>query len=346
MTMLRSGSVIVSLAILATVSTASRAKAWNETGHKAVALIACFELKDAQKMAMFKLLMQHPHANIVTEGGLAVAKKQFSGTNFFTADRPSTINEVDWAIVRAATWPDFVRPPKFSKLSKEEIAAHEIFKYHRGEQHFDNKLFVVEGFKGTLPDNKGTILATLTKVEQDIQDPKVSESDKAIALCWLLHLIGDIHQPLHCVMLVSQQFPRGDEGGNKMLLGSTNLHSFWDELLGRPGIPFPHLDDLATTIHRAPQWQKDALKELKATTYEAWAAESFELAKTIAYANGTLPVASSEHTHDDGTHDIPPFPSGYKTEATPIAQRRIALAGYRLAAKLSSILPVKGQPTP
>src|SRR5262249_10211294 len=105
-------------------------------------------------------------------------------------------------------------------------------------------------------------------------------------------------------------------------------------------------EDLACTIHRAPQWQKKVLKELKATTYEAWAEESFQLAKTVAYKGGTLIVASADHMHDDGVHAIPPIPSGYKEEVLPIAKRRIALAGYRVADKLSTMFPKNGQQSP
>jgi hypothetical protein len=316
------------------------ARAWNETGHKAVALIACFELEPGQKMAMAELLKNHPHTKIQTEQGLAVARKQFTGDNFFTAGLPDGVSEADWVIVRAATWPDFVRPPKFSPLSPVEIAAHEIFKYHRGPHHFDNKAFVLEGFKGATPANEGKIFEALDKAGSDLRDSSVSKADKAIALCWLLHLIGDLHQPLHCTMLVSNQFPNGDQGGNKMLIGSTNLHSFWDELLGRAGIPFAHLNDLAVTIHRAPQWQRGALNELRSTTYQAWAAESVDLAKAVAYDNGKLKVATSDHQHDDGAQDIQPFPADYRKEALPIVQRRVALAGLRLKDKLSEFFPV------
>ena len=47
--------------------------------------------------------------------------------------------------------------------------------------------------------------------------------------------IGDLHQPLHCAALYSaNQFPKGDEGGNKIpLRKGKNLHSLWDELLGK-----------------------------------------------------------------------------------------------------------------
>ncbi len=52
----------------------------------------------------------------------------------------------------------------------------------------------------------------------------------------LVHLVGDIHQPFHCVTLYSSQFPKGDGGGNLYKIKyngkTTNLHSFWDSCGG------------------------------------------------------------------------------------------------------------------
>ena len=65
-----------------------------------------------------------------------------------------------------------------------------------------------------------------------------SGQEKAIYLCWVMHLIGDIHQPLHSVSLFCEAFPKGDHGGNDSLyrLGGRRiikLHQFWDDLLGK-----------------------------------------------------------------------------------------------------------------
>jgi hypothetical protein len=71
------------------------------------------------------------------------------------------------------------------------------------------------------------------------QLPRVNElliaSDvKAIMLAWLVHVVGDIHQPLHSSALFSQNlFPKEDHGGNSILTKQHgNLHSLWD---GFPG---------------------------------------------------------------------------------------------------------------
>jgi hypothetical protein len=63
-----------------------------------------------------------------------------------------------------------------------------------------------------------------------------TDEEKAIYLTWLLHLVGDIHQPLHCTAVFSEQFPNGDKGGNDAFIrirsSPVKLHAFWDGLLG------------------------------------------------------------------------------------------------------------------
>ena len=60
--------------------------------------------------------------------------------------------------------------------------------------------------------------------------------DKGIALRILLHVVGDIHQPLHAATRVSTEFPKGDQGGNLVRLDNTpiakNLHAYWDKGAG------------------------------------------------------------------------------------------------------------------
>ena len=59
-----------------------------------------------------------------------------------------------------------------------------------------------------------------------------SEEEKAVYLCRLFHEVGDIHQPLHCTAVFSEQFPLGDQGGNlariRITSSPVNLHSFWE----------------------------------------------------------------------------------------------------------------------
>jgi hypothetical protein len=62
---------------------------------------------------------------------------------------------------------------------------------------------------------------------------KKNTAERALFARYLVHLVGDIHQPLHSVALFNKTFPKGDAGGNllKLLLAngtSSNFHSFWD----------------------------------------------------------------------------------------------------------------------
>ena len=83
----------------------------------------------------------------------------------------------------------------------------------------------------------------------------VPDSQRAIYICWLNHLIADLHQPLHSTSLFSRiSLPRGDRGGNFIpVQDDSTLHVYWDRLLGgRPR--FSTIRNQATSIiteHRA-----------------------------------------------------------------------------------------------
>ncbi|MCR9294241.1 MAG: hypothetical protein NXI32_16100 [bacterium] len=60
---------------------------------------------------------------------------------------------------------------------------------------------------------------------------------RAIALCWLLHLVAEAHQPCHAGSLyVENLFPEGDSFGREIRInGGDNLHTFWESVLGSSG---------------------------------------------------------------------------------------------------------------
>jgi S1/P1 Nuclease len=57
-----------------------------------------------------------------------------------------------------------------------------------------------------------TAMAENERVVRIGTDPE----QKAIALAWLFHLVGDIHQPLHTAQLFTVEYPKGDRGGNEI----------------------------------------------------------------------------------------------------------------------------------
>jgi hypothetical protein len=181
-----------------------------------------------------------------------------------------------------------------------------------------------------------------------------SDEDKAINLCWVLHLIGDLHQPLHCAAFIAskaklgaEQFdpPHGDEGGNRLAVklkesdtDAVILHAYWDALLFHDEKSFVHVDATVAKLLNDPKNKRDQFPQLAATDYLAWAEESFELAKTVAYKGGSLKALPlPPHQINLQGLDAPVLPDGYKQAAEATATQRIVLAGYRLADQLGLV---------
>ncbi len=83
----------LSVVCVAVILTSSRAWAWNAIGHLASAKLAYDELDDGQRTELFSLLRKHPHF-----------------VQYLAAARPPEVSEMEWAILHAAVWPDWVRP--------------------------------------------------------------------------------------------------------------------------------------------------------------------------------------------------------------------------------------------
>jgi hypothetical protein len=156
---------------------------------------------------------------------------------------------------------------------------------------------------------------------------------KSYDLVWLLHLVGDIHQPLHAVNRITKAEPKGDAGGNFVKLfgdAASNLHSYWDDL---PGSECKFCSDKVPCVNRAIVLGKTlevvSSKEARDTDTAAWIHESFELAREKVYRD---PIGI-----EDQLYTIVPR-STYETEAYKLALKQVALAGARLAQVLNDEL--------
>ena len=153
--------------------------------------------------------------------------------------------------------------------------------------------------------------------------------DRAVALAWFEHLVGDVHQPLHVTARLTAFEQQGDHGGNDFCLGknhavgahacSSNLHAFWDDLLTTRR-KAESVDTIAASLrqkHGQPFF-------LSLGQYDGWARESYQLATTKAY-----PVTLFRRAKPT---------DAYTNMALTEAEARLALAGYRLGAALNSLL--------
>ncbi|MEI6093192.1 MAG: S1/P1 nuclease, partial [bacterium] len=83
-----------------------------------------------------------------------------------------------------------------------------------------------KGYLESKKDPKGDLVRAILFYEDLLRDKKSAKEDKEIALKFLVHMIGDVHQPLHVGT-------KNDMGANKVWVKwfdeSTNLHKLWDE---------------------------------------------------------------------------------------------------------------------
>ena len=106
------------------------------------------------------------------------------------------------------------------------------------------------------------------------------------------------------------------------------------------GQNFTRLRNEATALRNRQEFQRSQLTELANPEFEAWAKESFEIATKIAYRNGDVIGAPRSGNKDCSMVATAPvvLPVGYIPIAKHIADRRIILAGYRLADQLTRVI--------
>src|SRR5215510_6074684 len=166
---------------------------------------------------------------------------------------------------------------------------------HRAPWQYINWPFKPDGQPPSVQTREPEAVNILTAMVEN-QRIVANENDagrKAIALAWLFHLVGDIHQPLHTVQLFTVDYPNGDRGGNEICVRVTqagqpmDLHRFWDGVIASSSNLTPLRND-ATALRNRQGFERSELTELANTDFESWAKESFEIATKIAYRNGRL----------------------------------------------------------
>lgn len=302
--------------------------AWNGTGHQVVAGIAWDNMTSAARQNAIALLQAAPLDACLRD--------------LFPNDpRPLPVRQREF-FMRASTWPDVVRP------SEEDTRA--CIRFHRRNWHFIN--FFWEGVSGatgeTAPQDREDIeTPELNAVERlKLLRPLVACSTpacgtpqdlRATTLAWMLHLVGDIHQPLHTSARVTTRpgETQGDQGGNLFKLGphndSPSLHSYWDGIVDRsvPRLDHEQTDNIAyldRVIGMLTQRHPRAglLARLLPGNVDAWALEGFSSTKAVVYP---LTLRRRELPTDS-----------YRQTAFTTAEEAIALAGYRLADLLNEMI--------
>jgi hypothetical protein len=117
-----------------------------------------------------------------------------------------------------------------------------------------------------------------------------------------------------------------------------DLHRFWDGVI-TSSQNLTRLRNEATALRNRQEFQRSQLTELASTDFESWAKESFEVATKFAYRNGgRIGIPRGGNKDSTTVTAAPLLPVGYVVSARRIADRRMVLAGYRLADLLGRVV--------
>jgi hypothetical protein len=297
--------VIAFLCVTCILVATPPAQPWNRAGHMTAAAIAYADLKGRNPEVLAKVvqvLRRHPHFE---------SKWQEKLGHVPQGDRDLCL------FMLAARWPDDVRKqyPEYDRPAWHSVK----IPYHPGKE----KVKIPHG------DN---LIKAFSRNRSIAKSTAVDEKARAVAVCWMFHLVGDVHQPLHTIKLVTKQFPepKGDRGGSGFYVRDTSsgssisLHRSWDGLLVG-STKFQVVRNKATSLEDKPGLKRNRLSELLAVkSFKDWALESYAIAVQQAYRKGALRGSPAK---DDGV----PLPADYVDKAKEIAERRIVLSGYRLS---------------
>jgi hypothetical protein len=275
---------------------ATPARAWGDEGHEIIALIADHYLDAAVRSRAQQLLAGDTTHLTATD----FANESTWADRYRDSDRDTTRTHYrhtrNWHYVNLElTRPDltracFGRPPPHGPASQAA--------------------------------SRACVVDKLEQFKNELGDPATPERERRQALQFVLHLVGDLHQPLHAS-------DDHDEGGSRKSVagvhpGTTSLHAAWDtdfvqRLGGDPQMVARSLAARITSAQRA-SWARGDAGE--------WALETFEVAREHAY--GRLPAPDA-----DGVYHLS---SDYGLDAVAVTAEQLSRAGVRLAFVLNQAL--------
>jgi hypothetical protein len=279
--MLKTRLHLLLAALLATMLAPAPAAAWWEYGHETVATIAEMNLTPGARREMRSLL----------------ARSHLLETPTCPA---RTLED-------ASVWPDCIKQlrDRFSYASPWHYQNVDVCR------PFDQEAACRDG---------NCVSAQIERQARLLADRALPVRERVMALAFLAHFVGDLHQPLHAG-------DRGDLGGNRLavsygvIAGRTNLHSVWDGYFADRGISNP----IGGPAGILAEFRPEEREAMRAGTVTDWARESWEASREFAYgsvlAEPCGPVPTERPVINEET----------TRRLVPIVRRQVARGGLRLA---------------
>lgn len=301
----RGGAACLGALLLLALLAPLPARAWLREGHMATGVLAhdlLAQRDPAAVDAVLRLMAAHPDrarfdAQLGDLAGPARARRTFE---------------------LMAIWPDAVRGTPYDHPT-----------WHQSQR-------IVSSARSVIPFAFGSAQTEFARNLTVARDSGAAEADRAVALCWVLHIVGDMHQPLHAAMWMSWRFPITDAGGQWAWVRTApgaepvRLHRFWDAA-GQPGeIVLAPSGSIEAQLAHDPPPADEALSPDPETAFAAWIAHSRDLAYEVVYRRGTLRASPSPRS----ARVLPP---DYVDQARTVSRTQLRAAGHRIGALLTGL---------
>jgi len=266
------------------------ALAWNAAGHRQIAALAWDLMEEPVRQEALFLLKKHPDY----PRWLKQQREQDPDYGVF---------------LEASVWADDIRrDQRFYSPGERQTPLFPGFPdmARHSDWHYQD-------------ESSGKLAERLPQLAKIVAEQRQGDEERAYALVWLLHLVGDLHQPLHTR-------GRNDKGGNLFLVKlprksaasgkerwQVSLHSYWDDLPGPSWLRGERLRATLPGLQHPPGGKTGDVKR--------WLAESRALVRHKVYPSAPGEISPEFHKR-----------------AKAISRQRIALAGYRLGMWLNLLL--------
>jgi len=189
--------------------------------------------------------------------------------------------------------------------------------------HFYNLPVCDDKPKKDICEKDNCAVYRIDEYAQILADPNASRADQEFAVRVIVHVVGDLHQPLHAG-------DNNDRGGNQLKVGEhASLHSTWDKAFVNTLARGRSSKELAQAIKGN---HADEILSWQTGDPLSWANESNQIARKTAY--GQLPNFSCDVAH----LQIDGLSKSYIDQSLPLVEQRLAMAGSRIAFVLNTAL--------
>ena len=308
----------------------SHAWGWDATGHRLSAYIAWDLMPQETREKVIKLIQAHPRY-----------QEDFADAMPVSVLVANESGKARWLFGQAAVWPDLIR----------SIETPEEREFGRPNWHWLDGRWVREGMPQgnvyvglisqsdipglsakdvTSETDASNIMLALDWNLKVLSNRLSSSAEKSVALCWVAHLIGDIHQPLHTGALISRErFPDGDRGGNGIPTVGGNLHSLWDQALRNQ----PFDDTLSRMTASAAQTPLNTVS----LDSNLWLTESREIMQEFAYPDEIKAAVLRSERLNQRLRNLS-LDDDYSSQMRALSEDRLSASGLRLATQLRAVV--------